>query len=52
MEELGKSDLLEYVELPDEDHGLTRYRSTIRLRIELMERFLGRHLAFPNLTSH
>jgi dipeptidyl aminopeptidase/acylaminoacyl peptidase len=49
MEELGKGDLLEYVELPDEDHGLTRYRSTIRRRIELMERFLGRHLRLPDL---
>jgi dipeptidyl aminopeptidase/acylaminoacyl peptidase len=47
MEELGKGDLLEYVELADEDHGLTRYRSTIRLRIEMMERFLSEHLDLP-----
>jgi len=49
MEELGKGDLLEYVALPDEDHDFTRYRSTIRRRIELVERFLGRHLRFPDL---
>lgn len=48
MRELGKGDLLEYIELPDEDHGLTRYRSTIRLRIELMERFLRKHLRLPD----
>ncbi len=45
MRELGKGDLLEYVELADEDHGLRRYKSTTRLRIELMERFFARHLS-------
>jgi hypothetical protein len=49
MEELGKGDLREYVELPDDDHGLTRYRSTIRHRIDFVEHFLGRHLRLPDL---
>ena len=51
MRELGKADLLEYVELPDEDHGLRRYKATTRTRIELMERFLARHLNLPALTA-
>lgn len=45
MRELGKGELLEYVELADEDHGLRRYKSTTALRIELMERFFERHLS-------
>ena len=45
MRALGKGDLLEYVELADEDHGLRRYKSTTRLRIELMERFFAQHLS-------
>ena len=44
MRELGKGDLLDYVELPDEDHGLTRYRATVRDRLERMERFFAEHL--------
>ena len=51
MREVGKGDLLEYVELPDEDHGLRRYKSTTRTRIELMEAFLARHLALPELSG-
>lgn len=49
MIELGKGDLLEYVELADEDHGLRRYKTTTRQRIELMESFLARHLELPDL---
>jgi dipeptidyl aminopeptidase/acylaminoacyl peptidase len=49
MRELGKGDLLDYVELADEDHGLRRYKSTTRTRMELMERFLARHLDLPGL---
>ena len=51
MREVGKGDLLEYVELPDEDHGLRRYKSTTRTRIELMEAFLARRLALPELSG-
>lgn len=51
MRALGKGDLLEYVELPDEDHGLRRYKETTRTRIELMELFLARHLDLPALTA-
>lgn len=49
MRELGKDDLLVYVELPDEDHGLRRYKKTRRTRIELMEAFLAEHLRLPGL---
>lgn len=49
MRELGKGDLLEYVELPDEDHGLRRYKRTTRRRLELMERFLDEHLRLSEL---
>jgi dipeptidyl aminopeptidase/acylaminoacyl peptidase len=47
MRELGKGDLLQYVELPDEDHGLRRYKKTTRLRMELMETFFREHLGWP-----
>lgn len=46
MRELGKGELLQYVELPDEDHGLRRYKATTRRRIELMEAFFAEHLAW------
>jgi dipeptidyl aminopeptidase/acylaminoacyl peptidase len=51
MRELGKDDLLVYVELPDEDHGLRRYKKTRRTRIELMTEFLAEHLRLPELTT-
>ena len=44
MRELGKGNLLEYVEYPDEDHGLTRYRATTRDMLVRIERFLFEHL--------
>lgn len=44
MRELGKGELLDYVELPDEDHGLKRYKKTVRERLERMERFFEKHL--------
>ncbi|NNL31107.1 MAG: S9 family peptidase [Gemmatimonadetes bacterium] len=49
MEEVGKSDLLTYVELPDEDHGLRRYKSTRLTRMELMTEFFAEHLELPGL---
>lgn len=51
MRELGKDDLLTYVEYPDEDHGLRRYKATVRDRIERMERFFAEHLRLPRLAS-
>lgn len=51
MRELGKEDLLVYVELPDEDHGLRRYKHTRRTRIELMTAFFAEHLRLPDLTA-
>jgi dipeptidyl aminopeptidase/acylaminoacyl peptidase len=44
MRELGKGDLIEYVEYPDEDHSLTRYRATTRDMLVRIERFLYEHL--------
>ncbi len=51
MRELGKGDLIEYVEYADEDHSLTRYRSTVRDRLVQQQRFLGTHLNLPALLS-
>jgi dipeptidyl aminopeptidase/acylaminoacyl peptidase len=51
MRELGKDHLLEYVEYPDEDHSLTRYRATIRDRLERIQRFYGTHLRLPHLVT-
>jgi len=44
MREVGKGSLLDYVEYPDEDHGLRRYKATIRDRLVRMERFFAAHL--------
>ena len=49
MRELGKGQLIEYIEYPDEDHGLNRYRATIRDRLLRMEQFLAKHLRLPSL---
>lgn len=51
MEELGKADLLDYVEYPDEDHGLKRYKHTVRDRIRRMEKFLATHLGLDAAPS-
>ena len=45
MSELGKGDLLDYVEYRDEDHGLKRYKDTVRDRLLRMERFFREHLS-------
>ena len=44
MRELGKNNLIEYVEYPDEDHGLSRYRASVRDQLVRIERFLFDHL--------
>ncbi len=49
MRELGKGDLLDYVEFPDEDHSLLRYRATIREQAERIVRHLAKHLEAPQL---
>jgi dipeptidyl aminopeptidase/acylaminoacyl peptidase len=51
MHELGKSNLIDYVEYPDEDHSLRRYRATVRDRIERMQQFLGQHLNIRGLVN-
>jgi hypothetical protein len=44
VRQLGKTELLEYVEYPDEDHSLTRYRATIRDIIARADAFLTKNL--------
>jgi Dipeptidyl aminopeptidases/acylaminoacyl-peptidases len=51
MKELGKSNLLQYVEYPDEDHTLNRYRATIRDRLERMQGFFAERLRLPELQA-
>jgi dipeptidyl aminopeptidase/acylaminoacyl peptidase len=49
MRELGKGALIEYVEYPDEDHGLTRYRATVRDRMSRNQAFLAKWVGLgPN----
>jgi len=51
MRELGKGELLTYVEYPDEDHSLTRYRSTVRQRLERITAFYAKYLGSNTQTS-
>jgi dipeptidyl aminopeptidase/acylaminoacyl peptidase len=51
MRELGKADLIDYVEYPDEDHSLRRYKKTVRDRILRMERFFEKHLRLAGLSG-
>lgn len=44
MIELGKQNLIDYVEYPDEDHSLRRYQKTVSDRLQRMEKFLNKHL--------
>ena len=44
MRKLGKDNLIDYVEYPDEDHSLRRYKKTVGDRIVRMERFFEKHL--------
>lgn len=51
MRAAGKGDLLTYVEYPDEDHSLRRYKATVRDILERMDAFLARHLRLREDTS-
>ncbi len=51
MAELGKDDLLTYVEYPDEDHSLRRYKAVMRDILERMEAFFAEHLRLPELVA-
>ena len=51
MRDAGKGDLLTYVEYPDEDHSLRRYKATVRDILERMDAFLTRHLRLREDTS-
>ena len=44
MREAGKEDLLTYIEYPDEDHSLRRYKATVRDILERMDALFTRHL--------
>ncbi len=50
LRELRKGDLITYVEYPDEDHGLRRYKATVRDLLTRMEAFLdlNLHLTGPD----
>jgi dipeptidyl aminopeptidase/acylaminoacyl peptidase len=49
MRELGKGDLITYVEYPDEDHSLKRYKDTVRDRLDRERAFYAEHLRLPEL---
>jgi dipeptidyl aminopeptidase/acylaminoacyl peptidase len=44
---LGRGDQIDFVEYPDEDHTLKRYRATVRDRLLRMESFFAEHLRLP-----
>ena len=44
MRDAGKEDLLTYIEYPDEDHSLRRYKATVRDILERMDALFTRHL--------
>jgi dipeptidyl aminopeptidase/acylaminoacyl peptidase len=48
MRELGKGDLVEFITYPDEDHGLRRYKATIRDRLERMSEFFSEHVGYTD----
>lgn len=50
MEDLGREDFI-YVEYPDEDHSLRRYKATVRDRLERMVDFFSEHLRLPELAN-
>ena len=49
MRELKKGDLMTYVEYPDEEHSLLRYRATLRDQMERIPLFLATHLELPQM---
>lgn len=52
MRAAGNGELLTYVEYPDEDHGLRRYKATVRDRLVRMQRFFAKHLRLPGLAEN
>ncbi|HWG33831.1 MAG TPA: prolyl oligopeptidase family serine peptidase, partial [Gemmatimonadaceae bacterium] len=51
MRELKKGDLITYVEYPDEEHSLLRYRTTLRDQMERIPLFLATQLEMPDMLS-
>ena len=51
MRELKKGDLIAYVEYPDEEHSLLRYRTTLRDQMERIPLFLATQLEMPDMLS-
>lgn len=47
LESLGRRGQIAYVEYPDEDHTLKRYRATVRDKLLRMEAFFAEHLRLP-----
>jgi dipeptidyl aminopeptidase/acylaminoacyl peptidase len=51
MRELNKGDLITYVEYPDEEHSLLRYRATLRDQMERIPVFFATHLDLPEMLA-
>lgn len=51
MRELKKGDLITYVEYPDEEHSLLRYRATLRDQMERIPLFFATHLELPEMLA-
>ncbi|HUQ98468.1 MAG TPA: prolyl oligopeptidase family serine peptidase [Gemmatimonadaceae bacterium] len=51
MRELKKGDLITYVEYPDEEHSLLRYRATLRDQMVRIPLFLATHLELPEMLA-
>jgi len=49
LDSLGRGEQIDFVEYPDEDHTLKRYRSTVRDKLIRMEEFFAEHLRLPDL---
>ena len=47
LDSLGRGSQIDFVEYPDEDHTLKRYRATVRDKLLRMESFFARHLRLP-----
>lgn len=47
LDSLGRRAQIDYVEYPDEDHTLKRYRATVRDKLVRMEAFFAEHLRLP-----
>jgi dipeptidyl aminopeptidase/acylaminoacyl peptidase len=51
MRDLKKGNLITYVEYPDEEHSLLRYRTTLRDQMERIPLFLATQLELPQMLT-